>query len=296
MIDFTNCDRDHDRVYGGANGPKICIIYNDKRHMLKFPANIKDAKRETHYSNSIISEFLSCKIIESVGLKVQSTVLGTYLLNGSHHVVVACRDFTEGGFKLSEFALVKNGCLNSVNNGAGTELDSVLSAIEEQTWMDSDILRSFFWDMFIMDALLGNFDRHNGNWGFLTNSSTGGKTIAPIFDCGSCLYPQLSLSEYQNVLNDQQNIDTRVYDWPQSALRQNGRKINYFDYISSLENPDCNAALERIHPRVDLDKIHDIIFGCEALEDIQKEFYFTMIAERKEKILNYSIEKLHGRL
>ena len=26
-----------------------------------------------------------------------------------------------------------------------------------------------FWDMFIIDALIGNHDRHNGNWGFLLN-------------------------------------------------------------------------------------------------------------------------------
>ena len=24
-----------------------------------------------------------------------------------------------------------------------------------------------FWDMFIVDALIGNFDRHGGNWGFI---------------------------------------------------------------------------------------------------------------------------------
>lgn len=121
-------------------------------------------------------------------------------------------------------------------------------------------------------------------------------SIAPIYDCGSCLYPQLEVEKYAAVLNNVAEIDSRVYNWPQSAINQNGVKINYYNYISSLDNPDCNAALERIHPRIDLNKIHDIIFGCEALVDIQKEFYFTMIAERKEKILDYSIEKLHGRL
>ena len=27
-------------------------------------------------------------------------------------------------------------------------------------------------DMFIVDALIGNWDRHNGNWGFLCNTTT----------------------------------------------------------------------------------------------------------------------------
>ena len=24
-----------------------------------------------------------------------------------------------------------------------------------------------FWDIYVVDALIGNFDRHGGNWGFL---------------------------------------------------------------------------------------------------------------------------------
>ena len=28
-------------------------------------------------------------------------------------------------------------------------------------------LEAYFWDMFVVDAFIGNWDRHNGNWGFL---------------------------------------------------------------------------------------------------------------------------------
>lgn len=38
MIDFTQCDVEPLRVYDGANGKKICVIYNNERYMLKFPA------------------------------------------------------------------------------------------------------------------------------------------------------------------------------------------------------------------------------------------------------------------
>ena len=40
-----------------------------------------------------------------------------------------------------------------------------------------------------MDALLGNFDRHGANWGFIKEDNK--YTIAPIFDNGSCLFPNL---------------------------------------------------------------------------------------------------------
>lgn len=49
--------------------------------------------------------------------------------------------------------------------------------------------------MFIVDALLGSFDRHNGNWGVLVDEERQTAEIAPIYDCGSCLYPQLGIQE-----------------------------------------------------------------------------------------------------
>lgn len=38
----------------------------------------------------------------------------------------------------------------------------------------------FFWDMFIADALPGNFDRHNGNWGILVDEEHQTAEIAPV--------------------------------------------------------------------------------------------------------------------
>lgn len=55
--------------------------------------------------------------------------------------------------------------------------------------LDPVALTQHFWDMFIVDALIGNWDRYNGNWGFLYNPVTDEVEIAPVFDCGSCLFP-----------------------------------------------------------------------------------------------------------
>ena len=67
---------------------------------------------------------------------------------------------------------LKNRIIDSERNGYGTELADILSTIDEQTAMDSETLKTRFWDMFIVDALIGNWDRHNGNWGFLYNNAT----------------------------------------------------------------------------------------------------------------------------
>ena len=38
MIDFTNCEKNNFKYYGGKNGGKICVIYNNENYMLKFPS------------------------------------------------------------------------------------------------------------------------------------------------------------------------------------------------------------------------------------------------------------------
>ena len=90
--------------------------------------------------------------------------------------------------------------------------------------------------MFIVDALIGNWDRHNDNWGFLYNITTDEISLAPIYDCGSCLFPQ------------------------------------------------ANEEIMR--------KTLEIVDETPFISDLQKEFYKTMLRERKERILDFSYKKL----
>ena len=101
MIDFTNCNINRYKYYGGKNGSKLCIKYDNKDYMLKFPS-IND-KLES-YTNSCISEYITCHIIETIGIDVQKTILGTYNKSNNQKIVVACCDFTSNGTVLKQFA------------------------------------------------------------------------------------------------------------------------------------------------------------------------------------------------
>lgn len=291
MIDFTNCEINKFKYYGGKNGGKICIKYNDEDYMLKFPG-INEGISEHGYSNNCISEYIACHIIKTLGIKVQDTLLGTYNLNNTQKVVVACKDFTSNGTILKQFAELKNSQIETSKNGYGTELNEVIETIEEQQIYDVKELKEFFWDMFIADCLVGNFDRHNGNWGFLINENLEKIEIAPIYDCASCLYPQLTDERIAEIVNDEKEMEARIFVFPTSALKINDRKINYFDFISSLENEDCNEALKRMFKKIDIDEINKVIDETPFICDIRKDFYKKIIKMRYEKILKYSYEKL----
>ena len=74
MIDFTNLPR-RNKTYGGANGSKRSVIYQDEQYMLKFPPH-PSRNRDMSYANSCLSEYLGCHIFALAGIPVQETLLG----------------------------------------------------------------------------------------------------------------------------------------------------------------------------------------------------------------------------
>lgn len=295
MLDnFNNYEISKFKYYDGTNGNKICLLddYGTK-YMLKTPPLKNKNTKNKYYTNGCISEHIGCLIFKCLGFNTQDTKLGIYTVDGKDKMCVLCKDFETDNKKLFKFAEIKNAIISSSENGFGVELSSVLEAIEEQNNINPLILKSFYFDMFIVDALLGNFDRHNGNWGLLLDDVNKTSEIAPIYDCGSCLYPALTDEEMKKILNDPKEIEARIYVFPNSILKINDKKINYFNYISSLVNKDCNEALKRIGNKIDLCKINKIIDEIEGISDIRKEFYKTMLRLRKEKIIDYSLNLLH---
>ena len=116
--------------------------------------------------------------------------------------------------------------------------------------------------------------------------------IAPIYDCASCLYPQLTDERMSEIINNQEEMEARVFIFPTSSLKINDKKINYFNYISNLESEECNNALSRIFPKINLEKINKIIDETPFISNVRKEFYKKIIQMRYEKILKFSYEKL----
>ena len=93
-------------------------------------------------------------------------------------------------------------------------------------------------------------------------------------------------------LENQPQRDLRTFSQPLSVVKINNQQINYFDFISSLENADCNKALKRILPKINMDAIFRIVDETPFISDLQKQFYETMLWTRKERILDFAMEKL----
>ena len=289
MIDFTNCEVDPFRAYDGANGSKICVFYQGERYMLKFPSYAKNNK-EMHYSNGCLNEYLASSIYRTLSVDTQETKLGIYC--GKQ--VVACKDFCSPGERIVNFGMMKNQCIDRVHGGYGTELESVLEAIELQQLYDPIALKNHFWKMFVVDALLGNFDRHNGNWGVVVNERTRNVRIAPVYDNGSCLYPQLTDEQMQFIMKDRNEIENRLYVFPNSALKENDKKINYFEFLSKTKNRECIKALKYVVNNYDERKVRKIITET-TISSIKKELYLKNNIIDKALEIQINCKKQHKR-
>ena len=94
------------------------------------------------------------------------------------------------------------------------------------------------------------------------------------------------------ILNNKNEFNHRIFDIPLSAITYNGKKINYFNFLSEGIFEDCNTALKRILSRIDMKKIYEIIDDTPTVTDIQNEFYKTMLTARKERILDFAMSKI----
>lgn len=278
------------RFYGGANGNKIGIKLDGDVYMIKFPP--KKEALKISYTNSCISEYICCKVYKAIGIPVQEVFLGKISAGEKEKIVVACKDFTSPGIVLQDFAAIKNSCIDSSRNGYGVELSEIMAAINEQDIMPKEDVINRFWDMFIVDALIGNFDRHNGNWGFLINTNTNEVSLAPVYDCGSSLLPQADTELQKKILNDPAEMDNRIFLFPTSAIKIDDKKINYYDFLIQAGNQDCNSALKRIFPKINMEAIGRIIEECQYIGKTSKAFYKQYLSERYKKILKPSYLKV----
>lgn len=96
-------------------------------------------------------------------------------------------------------------------NGVGVDLYEILLTIQEHPFLkDVHGIKEHFWNMFVVDALLGNPDRNNSNWGIILGMD-GNKRIAPVYDNGNCLNCKWDEEKMQGVLSDERNLETESY-------------------------------------------------------------------------------------
>ncbi len=285
MINFTNTKEVYNTYSGSEKKKKL--IYNSEKYLVKFPDPIRQKNKDISYINNAFSEYIGSNIFKLCGINAQDTLLGVYQFNGKNKIVCACKDFLDNDYILLEFDKL------ALSTNPGKKIDTELNDIVDTIKISNNLIRvnnviEKFYDMFIIDALIGNTDRHNGNWGFIVNENTNNFAFSKIYDCGSCLNPLIDDKDICLLdENEIKNLAINCY----SCLKENGKKINYINYITSLKDNECNKALLRVFNNINIEKIIKFIKNIECISKVRKDFYISIL-EIRYNILKETYKKL----
>ena len=284
-----------DRVYGGRGGKKVAGKIVNDYYLIKMPNNLTTRSArpneniEIPYNNSPISEYIGSHVYEIIGMKVHETYLG--IRNGK--VAVACKDFRKDGEILQHFSEIKvsfgnNNEFDENTNGNGSHLSSILNVVRNSNnFKNLDIdAEEFFWKMFVVDFLIGNIDRNNGNWGTLKNEITKEKRMAPVFDNGNCLNNLISDNQIKDVI-DNNKFDIYLNNQQSFFVDDNEKPINMYELMRSGKEVKLSEAIKLIVPKIDIDRIKEMIneISESTISNIRKIYYITLIEKRYRECL-----------
>lgn len=149
-------------------------------------------------------------------------------------------------------------------------------------------LFSQFIEIMIFDALVGEQDRHEENWGITTIKSPILKySISPLYD-NSCNLLRDQINKLDNFENPEylNNYIKRS----KTAIYKDGKKINHFDLIKELIETNPEASITRIKKLENLtdNKISNIVNNIpeEYLTQKHKKYIIKYISKRRDILLN----------
>jgi len=279
MIDFDKGDEKLNRFFGSER--KTTVVLDSEIYMIKYPDPVRDLRNALSYMNNQYSEHIGCCIFRACGIEAQETALGYFTdINGKRKIVVGCKDFTQDGGTLHEFSKL---CSQVITDGAiHTTIENVMDIVIRCTLIkDKGSILNSFWDMFVIDTLLANPDRHLENWGVLERN--GGMAFSPVYDCGSSLSALLDDGKMEKLLLDPTGFKNHEYNVT-SCYTMNGKRVFYHE-IHRAPPHELKEAVKRTVPSIDMGKVYDIVDNAATMPAVRKEYLKKAMTLRYNDIL-----------
>ena len=271
--------------YAGSEKKKTVLMDDGNKYLLKFPDPIREKGKDLSYINNAISEYISCSIYNIIGISAQKTILGEYIDDkGKQMITCACQDVRKNGEMMYEINKLE---LSSLDNTHARTLsfsymDEVFNKMDDT--ISKELLSDFYYKMFIVDAFIGNTDRHNGNWALLQSSDD--IRISPVYDCGSSLAPLVD----ESVVSSDAGVKCAM-NTSSVLVDDKGKRIKYCEFFKNELSPRVQKALLQVVPNINLDEVDKLVFNTEYISKNRQDFYFSFLHTTYEKILIPAIER-----
>lgn len=235
--------------------------------------------------SDVFSEHIASRFIQCMGVSVQETWLGYY----NNSIVVIIKDFINKGEQLKSYSSTKQSSeITDIVTKEYTYKD-VLHMINSHTKMsdkNKKLAVSQFWDMYLCDAILGNRDRHGGNWGYITRPT--GYIPAPVYDNGGSLFPDLyKVIDKFNSSNEFNFLEERMEKFPASLFRirydsNTIKRTNYYEVLGDLRrNKEMARKVKVLREKISVNyiakSIYSICYGVRFIVPYRYLYFYCMI-------------------
>ena len=312
MIKVLNLENaplsDRNGSYGGAAGSKEGILIDREYWLVKYPKSTRSMRGTLlSYTTSALSEYIGSHIYSILGYSVHETKLG--IRNGK--LVVACKDFCEYPGELREIRTLKNiyndKLESMLESEAGTvsdthsvDLKEILLQLEYNPILSKVLgLKDRFWDLVIIDGLINNNDRNNGNWGLLYRKDA--YQIAPVFDNGAAFSNKATDESLSARLNVPQKMEASALNTV-SIYAQDGQNYTFKKLLAEYQRyPDLCAAIKRNVPLIGesmpaiklfIEHIPESVNGIPVCSPVRKAAYIQDMQMRLDRLLLPTFEKV----
>lgn len=157
-----------------------------------------------------------------------------------------------------------------------------------------------FWNMAVIDILIDNNDRNNGNGGILQDENTGASIIAPVYDNGDAFSAKASEEQIEKYMHTTDLTDRLTGG--RTAYEYDGKLLSA-KKLMKLQNAGRQAAMIRIVPCIkdNMDTILAFIRnipeeynGNTVCSKHRKDYYILGIQTRYEKLLKPAYDQLEN--
>ena len=254
--------------------------YSQRLVFLKYCA--VDRNNERRKSTELASEKIACEIAKVIGYRCADIELAK---DQDGELCVLNYSFLKPDESLIEFAseasISQNGC-DRKEKYTIQGIKRILDTVDEK-------LYSEFIGLQVFDALIGESDRHEENWGYIRSNKSGNIIFAPFYDNGDSLMHNINENRVEEYINDEAGFLRYIHKSKTKILDNNGHKIKHFQLIDHLisENPVFLRDELQKTKRLTDDIIKDIIYGIpdEYLPQNHKDILQRYISIRRDILL-----------
>lgn len=281
-IDGTRFKEITNRPTKGARVKKLLDdTYLQRLVFLKYCA--VDRNNERRKSTELASEKIACEIAKVIGYRCADIDLAK---DQDGELCVLNYSFLKPDESLIEFASEAS----ISQNGSDRKEKYTIQGIKRILDTVDEKLYSEFIGLQVFDALIGESDRHEENWGYIRTSERSDIILAPFYDNGDSLMHNINNVQIEEYTNNEASFLKYINKSKTKILDNNGHKIKHFqliDYLIAENPPFLKEELQRTKILTN-DIIKGIIYEIpdEYLPQSHKEILQRYISIRRDILIN----------